>query len=169
MRKGQILKYNGDSVKVVSVNEDGTLTISHVGGKKKGFAGKIINPKHHNMISPKPITTVETNFGMEGTITLDQYESHAEPIDYAAIRELNRTRGLYFRSAAGNMDNLSNILTDLRELSITSGANFQDVIEGRCGIDECQYPCRSSDEPPHYPSSNCNSGQQPHCTCDACF
>ena len=24
-------------------------------------------------------------------------------------------------------------------------------------------------EPPHYPSSHCESGSRPHCTCDVCF
>lgn len=169
MRKGQIVKYNGNSVKVVSVNEDGTLTISHVGGSgRKGFAGKIVNPKA--MPTPKPLQTITPEFGSEqAVITLDQYETHVEPINNSTINELGGLRFKYFKEAENADPNLGNTLVNLKAAAQTVGANFQDVIEGRCGIDECQYSTRSNSEPPHYPSASCKSGQNPHCTCNACF
>jgi len=37
------------------------------------------------------------------------------------------------------------------------------------GCEQCTHNERDGFGPPHKPSSNCESGKKPHCTCDACF
>jgi hypothetical protein len=172
MHVGQVLKYRGDSVKIVSVNDDGTVTLAHIsGGKKKGFAGKIPAKVKTNGISPVPLKISETHYGdPAATISLEQYNTYTEPINYQAISQLDAMRRQYFSSATtSDIETINETLTNMRTLCSVVGANFQDVIEGRCGIDECQMQHRGGMAPNHYPSSGCKSGQLSHCTCDACF
>lgn len=171
MRLGQIVKYRGDTVKVVSLNDDGTLTLAHVSSSgKKGFAGKIAAPKTFNGISPEPLSVYKTATGEMATVSLEQYNSYTEPINNAAISQLDGLRFKYFSAATkGENSQLNEILTNMRAVSNIVDANFQDVIEGRCGIEDCQYQHRGGMAPSHYPSTGCQSGQVPHCTCDACF
>jgi hypothetical protein len=171
MRLGQIVKYRGDTVKVVSINDDGTLTLAHVSSSgKKGFAGKIAAPNNTvNGLSPVPLNVYKTETGERATVSLEQYNSYTEPINNAAISQLDSLRVKYFSSAEKDVAQLNEILTNMRAVSTIVGANFQDVLEGRCGIEECQFQHRGGMAPSHYPSTGCQSGQVPHCTCDACF
>jgi hypothetical protein len=169
MRVGQIIKLKGEPVKVVSVNDDNTVTVAHVAGSsKKGWAGKIALPKN---ITPTPNEVkLKLPPGTEtATLTLEAYNNYSEPINRAAIAELNSLREKYFKQAQTNPELIGETLSNLRALCDVVSANFQDVIEGRCGIDECQMQYRGGMAPHHYASEGCQSGQQTHCTCDACF
>lgn len=170
MRLGQIVKYRGDTVKVVSLNDDGTVTLAYVSGSnKKGFAGKIPSTNMVNGISPVPLMIVETPTGNTATVSAEQYNSYTEPINNAAINQLDGLRVKYFSAAEKDPSSMNEVLTNMRAVSNLVGANFQDVIEGRCGIEECQFQHRGGMAPHHYPSTGCKSGQTPHCTCDSCF
>lgn len=169
MRVGQIIKLKGEPVKVVSVNEDNTITVAHLSGSgKKGWAGKIALPKKRTTSS----STINISIpeGTEtATLTLEAYNNYSEPINYVAISELDKLRRQYFKQAKENPEAIGETLSNMRALCDVVSANFQDVIEGRCGIDECQTPHRGGDAPRHYPSARCESGQETHCTCDVCF
>ena len=169
MRVGQIIKLKGEPVKVVSVNEDNTVTVAHLSGSgKKGWAGKIALPK--NRVQPNTELNRKLPAGTEtATLTLEAYNNYSEPINRAAIAELNKLREQYFKQAQNNPELIGETLSNLRAVCDVVSANFQDVIEGRCGIDECQTQYRGGMAPRHYPSEGCESGQQTHCTCDACF
>lgn len=169
MRVGQIIKLKGEPVKVVSVNEDNTVTVAHLSGSgKKGWAGKIALPK--NRVQPNTELNRKLPAGTEtATLTLEAYNNYSEPINRSAIAELNKLREQYFKQAQNNPELIGETLSNLRAVCDVVSANFQDVIEGRCGIDECQMQYRGGMAPRHYPSEGCESGQQTHCTCDACF
>lgn len=69
----------------------------------------------------------------------------------------------------GNVEDGKIAFEALSYESVVSGANKELVLQGKCGIDGCEYPSSGGMEPPHINSTNCGGGGQPHCTCDSCF
>jgi hypothetical protein len=69
----------------------------------------------------------------------------------------------------GNSEDEKVALDALSYEAVVTGADKELVLQGKCGIDGCEYDASGGMEPPHLGSTNCGGGGKPHCTCDSCF